>query len=99
MGGVGCESSLFGDVCFRPREHGVEGVGEFAELVFAASNWIRSESDPLAAVRVASVMRVSGASMRPARSHPPARPNASRNANTAAAAGAKSRTRAYWPTS
>ena len=36
VGGVGCESLLFGDVCFEPREHGVEGVGEFAELVAAA---------------------------------------------------------------
>ena len=33
VGGVGCESLLFGDVCFESREHGVEGVGEFAELV------------------------------------------------------------------
>ena len=36
VGGVGCESLLFGDVCFEPREHGVEGVGEFAELISAA---------------------------------------------------------------
>ena len=36
VGGVGRESLLFGDVCFEPREHGVEGVGEFAELVLAA---------------------------------------------------------------
>ena len=36
VGGIGCESLLFGDVCFEPREHGVEGVGEFAELIFAA---------------------------------------------------------------
>ena len=36
MGGVGCESLLFGDVRFEPREHRVEGVGEFAELVVAA---------------------------------------------------------------
>ena len=34
--GVGCESLLFGDVCLEPREHGVEGVGELAELVTAA---------------------------------------------------------------
>ena len=27
---------LFGDVCFERREHGVEGVGELAELVVAA---------------------------------------------------------------
>ena len=36
MGSVGCESLLFGDVCFEPCEHGVEGIGEFAELVVAA---------------------------------------------------------------
>ena len=36
VGGVGCESLLFGDVRFEPREHGVEGVGELAELVSAA---------------------------------------------------------------
>ena len=36
VGGVGGESLLFGDVCFEPREHGVEGVGELAELVSAA---------------------------------------------------------------
>ena len=36
VGGVGGESLLFGDVCFEPREHGVEGVGELAELVVAA---------------------------------------------------------------
>ena len=35
------------------------------------SSWIRWESDPFAAMRVASVMRVRGASIRPARSHPP----------------------------
>jgi hypothetical protein len=36
VGGVGCESLLFGDVCFEAGEHGVEGVGELAELVIAA---------------------------------------------------------------
>ena len=36
VGGVGRESLLFGDVCFEPREHGVEGVGEFPELVLTA---------------------------------------------------------------
>ena len=35
VGGIGCESLLFGDMCFEPREHGVEGVGELAELVTA----------------------------------------------------------------
>ncbi len=36
VGGVGGESLLFGVVCFEPSEHRVEGVGELAELVFAA---------------------------------------------------------------
>ena len=85
VGGVGGEALLLGDVCLEPREHGVEGVGELAELVVAAPSRIRWESDPVAAVRVASVMRVSGASIRPARSHPPSRPNTSRNASTMAA--------------
>ena len=70
VGGIGCESLLFGDMCFEPREHGVEGVGELAELILRPSNWIRWERDPVAAMRVASVMRISGASMRPARIHP-----------------------------
>ena len=89
VGGIGCESLLFGDVCLESREHGVEGVGELAELVVGPGNWIRWESDPFAAMRVASVMRVRGASMRPARIQPPTRPNASRNASTMAATEAK----------
>ena len=36
VGGVGCESLLLGDLCLQPREHGVEGVGELAELISAA---------------------------------------------------------------
>ena len=36
VGGVGGEALLFGDLCFEPREHAVEGVGELAELVAAA---------------------------------------------------------------
>ena len=36
VGGVGRESLLFGDVRFEPGEHGVEGVGELAELISAA---------------------------------------------------------------
>ena len=36
VGGIGGEALLFGDLCLEPREHGVEGVGELAELVFAA---------------------------------------------------------------
>ena len=52
MGGVRCETLLFGDVCLEPCEHEVEGVGEFAELVLAAGpSRIRWESDPFAAVR------------------------------------------------
>ena len=36
VGGVGREPLLLGDVRLEPREHGVEGVGELAELVAAA---------------------------------------------------------------
>ena len=36
VGGVGGESLLLGDVRFKPGKHGVEGVGEFAELVAAS---------------------------------------------------------------
>ena len=36
VGGVGCESLLFGDVLFESGEHRVERVGEFAEFVSAA---------------------------------------------------------------
>ena len=93
MGGVGGESLLFGDVGFEPGEHGVEVVGEPAELVVAARERIRWESDPVAAMRVASVIRVRGASMRPASSHPPRSPNTRRKASTMAAAGANARRR------
>ena len=34
--GVGGESLLLGDLGLEPREHGVEGVGELAELIVAA---------------------------------------------------------------
>lgn len=51
--------------------------------------WIRWESDPFPAVRAASLIWVSGASIRPARSHPPTRPNTSRKTIATAAAGAK----------
>ena len=60
---------------------------------FRPGSRIRCESVPSAARRVASVTRVRGASMRPARSHPPTRPNASRNADIAAAFGVNARTR------
>ena len=36
VGGVGGEPLLLGDVRLEPGEHGVEGVGELAELVLAA---------------------------------------------------------------
>ena len=36
VGGVGGEPLLLGDVGLQPREHGVERVGELAELVLAA---------------------------------------------------------------
>ena len=81
VGGVGGEPLLFGVVGLEPREHGVEGVGELAELVLAAPRWIRWESDPFAVRRVALVMRARGASMLPARIHPPSRPNTSSSAS------------------
>ena len=71
----------------------------------SASSWnsslrpgsrIRCESDPFPASRVALVMRVRGASIRPARIQPPTSPNSNRNARTAAALGAKARTRSDW---
>ena len=42
VGGVGGEPLLLGDVGFEPLEHGVERVGELAELVFSAG-----EPDPV----------------------------------------------------
>jgi hypothetical protein len=80
-------------VCFELREHGVEAVGEFTELVLTASNSIRWASDPFVAMRVASAIRDRGASIRPARIHPPSRPNTNRKTSTAPAAGAKLRAR------
>ena len=72
VGGVGREPLLFGDLRLESREHGVEAVGELAELVVrgppAGSGGRAIRSRP---VRVASVMRLSGASIRPARSQPP----------------------------
>ena len=57
------------------------------------SIWIRWESDPPAARRVAWVIRVRGASMAPARSHPPRSPNTSRNTSAQAAFGTKASSR------
>ena len=91
MGGVRGEPLLFGDVGLELFEHRVERVGEFAELVLRPSMRIRWDSDPFPATRVASVIRVSGASIRPARIHPPRRPNTSRKASAVAAPGAKAR--------
>ncbi len=36
VGGVGCESPLFSDVCFEPGQHAVEGIGELAKFVSAS---------------------------------------------------------------
>src|SRR5262249_21805129 len=33
---LGCESLLLGGVCFQPREHGVEGVGELPKFVLTS---------------------------------------------------------------
>ena len=85
VGGVGGEPLLLGDVRFQAREHGVERVGELAELVLRPGSSIRWASDPVPARRAASVMRFRGASMRPASSQPPTRPNTSRNRSDMAA--------------
>ena len=81
VGGVGGEPLLLGDVRLEPREHGVEGVGELAELVLAALQLDPVGERPVRGQAGGVVMRVSGASMRPARIHPPRRPNTSRNAS------------------
>ena len=41
VGSVRCEPPLLGDVHFEPRQHGVEGVGEFTDSSLRPSNWIR----------------------------------------------------------
>ena len=89
VGGVGGEPLLLGELGVEParascrrrrRARGTRRCGPGAGS--------DGTSDPFAAIRVASVMRVSGASMRPARTHPPTSPNTSRNASAAAARGA-----------
>ena len=93
VGRVGGESLLFGDVGFESREHRVEGVGELAELVLPAFELDPMGQRSVAASRAASVIRVSGVSIRPARIQPPTRPNTSRNTSTSATRGVKARTR------
>jgi hypothetical protein len=85
----GCESLLLGHVRFEPREHGVEAVGELAKLVLTSFQLdsVGERSGRGYACGVCDAGQ--GASMRPARNQPPRRPNTSRNANTAAALGAK----------
>jgi D-alanyl-D-alanine carboxypeptidase (penicillin-binding protein 5/6) len=51
--GVGCAPLLFGDVCLEPGEHGVEGVGELAELVSASRELDPVGERSVPAVRVA----------------------------------------------
>jgi hypothetical protein len=72
----------------------------------SASSWnsssrpsiaIRCASDPFAARRVAAVICASGASMRPASSHPPSTPNTSRKPSASAAAGTNARMRSSRP--
>ena len=97
MGGVGGESLLFG-ACVSSRASIVSKASASSRnSSLRPGNRIRWESDPVAATRVASVIRPRGASIRPASSHPPKRPNISRNAPKMAAAGAKSRKRAPRP--
>ena len=88
VGGVGCES--FSRCCSATCASSRASMASKASASsrnssLRPSSWIRWESDPVAAMRVASVMRVRGASMRPARNQPPSRPNTSRNASTMAA--------------
>ena len=57
VGGVGREPLLFGDMGFEPRAWR-RSCRQFAKLVSTAFNSIRWASDPIAALRVAFVMRV-----------------------------------------
>jgi hypothetical protein len=63
----------------------------------APSSSIRWESDPLAARRVAVVIRVRGASIRPASTQPPSRPKTSRNSSDHVAGGTNARRRSLRP--
>ncbi len=90
---VGREPPLLGHVRLEPGQHRVEGVGELAELVLAARqpHAVRERSRGRRAGGVRDARQ--GASMRPARTHPPRRPNTRRHAITTAAKGAKPRTK------
>lgn len=89
--GVGREAPLFGHVGFEAGEHLVEGVGQFAVFVPAARqpDAVGEGTGRCGAGGLRDA--VQGASMRPARNHPPTRPNTRRNAMTQAAVGAKLR--------
>ena len=81
VGGVGREPLLFGDVCFEPREHAVEGVGELAELV-AAPFQLDPVGERSGRGHARGVRDAGQRSEHPAgEDHPPTRPNTSRNAS------------------
>ena len=70
MGGVGCESLLFDDVCLESREEAVDGVGEIPRLVVRPC-----EGEALFRLcseiwRVVAVIARSGRSTQPATSQP-----------------------------
>ena len=97
VGGVGCESLLFGAVCFEPGEHGVEGVGEFAELVSAARE-PDSVGERSGRGRAGGVGDASEGGEHPAGEQPSSEETDTiRNTPKMAAAGAKSRRRAPRP--
>ena len=66
VGGVGCESLLFGDVCLEPREEAVDGVGEILQFVAGSA-----ECETL--VQVALGDLPGGRRHRPQRAQDPAR--------------------------
>ena len=91
--GVGGEPLLLGDLRLEAREHVSNPSASSRNSSVRPSSRIRCESDPVAAIRVASVILVRGASIRPARNHPPTRPKTSRTASAWAARGAKASSR------
>ena len=66
VGGVGCESLLFDDVCLESREEAVDGVGEIPQLVVRPR-----EGEALAEVVLGDLAR--GRGHHPQRSQHPAR--------------------------
>ena len=94
---VGGEPPLFGDVGFEPREHRVEAVGELAELVVPALQLDAVRERPVRSPARGIRDPARGTSMRPARNHPPSRPNTSRNSRTQVTTGPNARMRSSRP--